>query len=323
MGRISRTLLGISAVALSAAWLAPAYADGHGDPRFAFVQTNLVSNLAGAAHQDKNLLNAWGVAFPPGGSFWVNANNAGLSLLYDGLGVANTHLPSVTIPQPPPPHRADITGTTSTPTGIIWNPTSGFALPGTTDAAAFIFDSEDGTITAWSPSVNLTNAVVAVDNSNTGTGGAVYKGLTLGLTATGAHLYATNFRSGTVDVYDSTFTANLLDGQVPNAATATNIAGTFSDPHVPKGFAPFNIQNINGDLYVSYALQDQPKHAGEAARHLAVHQALLVAEVQREARHHAAAARLLRQQRDADAVRQLLAHYARLDVGGCRVERFA
>ena len=264
MGRISRTLLGISALALSAAWLAPAYGD---DGRFGFVQTNLVSNLPGAEHQDPNLLNAWGVAFAPGGDFWVNGNNSGLSILYNGLGVLSTGLPAVTIPLPAAPLRAD-TGPLASPTGIIWNPTGGFDLPGTKDAAVFVFDTEDGTISAWSPSVNLTNAVLAVDNSKIGAGGAVYKGLAFGVTATGAHLYATNFRAATVDVYDGTFTPNLVDGKVPNAATTTNIAGSFSDPAIPAGFAPFNIQNINGDLYVSYAKQNTAKHDSVAGARL-------------------------------------------------------
>jgi uncharacterized protein (TIGR03118 family) len=265
MGYLTRCLLATSILGLSAS----ALADDHGEPKFAFVQTNLVSNLPGVAlHQDPALLNAWGVVFPPGGSFWVNGNNAGVVQLYDGQGVANTQLPSVTIPQPPLPHRADITGKTSTPTGALWNPSGGFALPGTSAAAIFLFDSEDGTITAWNPAVSLTNAVIAVDNSNTGTGGAVYKGLAFGLTATGPHLYATNFRAGTVDVFDAAFAGNLVDGAVPNATTKTNITGTFTDSRLPAGFAPFGIQNINGDIYVSYAQQDQPKHDPVAGKHL-------------------------------------------------------
>jgi uncharacterized protein (TIGR03118 family) len=263
MGFLSRSIL-----AAALAMLAAGAARADGDDHFTFVQTNLVSNLAGqASFQDPNLLNAWGIAFAPGGDFWVNGNNSGLSLLFNGLGVASTGLPSVTVPLPALPLRAD-TGPLSSPTGIIWNPTSGFDLPGTKDAAVFIFDTEDGTISAWSPAVNLTNAVLVVDNSKIGTGGAVYKGLAFGVTATGPHLYATNFRAGTVDVYDATFTADLLDGQVPNAATATNIAGKFADPFLPPGFAPFGIQNVNGDLYVSYAKQDAAKHDDTAGAHL-------------------------------------------------------
>lgn len=261
MGRIATYLLATSILGLTVFSSEPARADGRREGRFDFVQINVVANLPGvASHQDGNLLNAWGIAFAPGGDFWVNGNNSGLSLLYDGLGVANPNLPSVKIPQPPLPHRADITGTSSTPTGIIWNPSGGFALPGTKSAAVFVFDTEDGTIAAWNPGVNLTNAVIAVDNSNVGAGGAVYKGLTFGVTVTGAHLYAANFRAGTVDVYDAGFNANLVDGRVPNAAATTNITGTFTDPAIPPGFAPHGIQNINGDIYVAYAQQDQRRH---------------------------------------------------------------
>ena len=102
MGHLSRLLLATSILGVSMAGVAPARADG--DDRFFFVQTDLVANLPGVApHQDPNLLNAWGIAFAPGGDFWVNSNNSGLSLLFDGTGVANPNLPAVTIPQPPPP----------------------------------------------------------------------------------------------------------------------------------------------------------------------------------------------------------------------------
>ena len=266
MGRVTRYLLAASILGVSAAGAAPAWADDDG--HFAFVQTDLVANLAGVAgHQDTNLLNAWGIAFAPGGDFWVNGNNSGLSLLYNGLGVANTGLPSVTIPLPAPPLRAD-TGPLSAPTGIFWNPSSGFDLPGTKSAAVFVFDTEDGTISAWNPAVDVTKAVLVVDNSKVGTGGAVYKGLAFGVTATGVHLYATNFRAGTVDVYDAGFNANLVDGQVPDGSLATDIMAGFVDPAIPAGFAPFGIQNINGDLYVSYAKQDQPKHDDVPGAHL-------------------------------------------------------
>ena len=258
-GGIGRYLLSAASLLGLLAGNTPAHAE-FSDRQF-FDQTDLVSNLPGVAPvQDKKLLNAWGIALAPGAFFWVNGNNGGVSELYDGTGTPSPTLPSVTIPQPPLPHRPDITGTASAPTGIIWNPANAFDLPGTKSPAVFVFSAEDGTITDWNPAVNLTKAVLAVDNSNVGVGGAVYKGLAFGITGTGPHLYATNFRAGTVDVYDAAFNANLVDGQVPNAAATTNIAGRFTDPNIPRGFAPFGIQNINGDLYVSYAMQDAPKH---------------------------------------------------------------
>jgi uncharacterized protein (TIGR03118 family) len=232
------------------------------------VQTDIISNQTGvAAVTNPALLNPSGIAFGPGGDFWIDTVNNGLSLLVDGTGAPTAGLPQVAIPLPAPPLRADA-GPTATPTGIIWNGALGFSLPGTTDNAIFIFDTEDGTISAWNPAVNVTNAVLVVDNSKVGTGGAVYKGLAFGVTVTGPHLYATNFRAGTIDVYDQTFAANLVDGAVPSAATATNITGTFADPRIPAGFAPFNIQNVNGDLYVTYAKQNTAKHDPVAGAHL-------------------------------------------------------
>jgi uncharacterized protein (TIGR03118 family) len=221
----------------------------------AYVQTNLTSNLMGAAaNRDPNLQNAWGVAFVPGGAFWISDNNSGLSSFYRGNG---TLISSVTIPLPPEP-RADI-GTLAAPTGMVWNPTSGFAVPGTAPAipALFIFDSEDGTISAWAPGLNPSNqAVLAVDNSQAGPApgcpgvncqGAVYKGLAFGTNIHGNFLFATNFRAGTIDVFDKTFTQTTLDG-------------SFSDPALPAGFAPFGIRNIDGDLFVTYAKQNAQKH---------------------------------------------------------------
>jgi uncharacterized protein (TIGR03118 family) len=270
MGRITRSVMATSILALSLAILDPARADADSrdNDSILFSQTNLISNLPGMANiQNPNLLNAWGIAFAPAGDFWINTNDNGLSLLVDGTGAANPKLPAVTVPLPPPPLRADINPKASAPTGIIANLSGGFAVPGSTSAAVFIFDTEDGTISAWNPAVNATNAVIAVNNSNVGTGGAVYKGLAFGVTTTGEHLYAANFRAGTVDVFDATFTPNLVDGAVMDAATATNITGTFADPQIPAGFAPFGIQNINGDLYVSYARQDAAKHDPVNANH--------------------------------------------------------
>lgn len=134
-------------------------------------------------------------------------------------------------------------GTVSAPTGILSNPTTSFLLPGSQSAAIFFFDSEDGTVSAWNPSVNATHAVIAVDNSASG---AVYKGLAFGTNAESSHIDATNFRAGTVDVFDGNFKSVTTDGQ-------------FIDHQVRSGFAPFGIQNIDGDLWVTYAKQDADK----------------------------------------------------------------
>lgn len=210
-------------------------------------QTNLVSNKPGVAKVlDKNLQNPWGIAFGPGDAFWFSDNNSGLSTLYDGQGAIVPLV--VTVPAAPGQK-------TGTPSGIVANPTFGnpqpdFPIavpdskPATTVPAAFIFDSEDGTISGWSATVNLTKAVTVVDNS---AAHAVYKGLAFATASTGNHLYATNFHAGTIEVYDGGF-------------KRVTLAGGFTDKDIPSGFAPFGIVNIDGDLYVTYAKQDAAKH---------------------------------------------------------------
>lgn len=245
------TLLGCFALIAMAA--APARAAGPG-----YAQTNLVSDIPGlATFTDPTLLNPWGIAFFPGASpLWVNDNNAGLSALYFGNGVAFPGLPSVIIPAP----MAPIGGT---PTGIVANFFVGFGafmIPDPMDTsfgpALFIFSTEDGTIEAWNlgtitpPGIpNPLTAVIVVDNSaGGGPTGAVYKGLALGLDSGGNPLlYATNFRTGTVDVFDTNF--------APHAT-----AGSFTDPNVQHGYSPFGIQNIGGNLWVTYAMQDKAHH---------------------------------------------------------------
>jgi uncharacterized protein (TIGR03118 family) len=210
-----------------------------------YTRTDLVSNLQSLVQPpDPNLQNSWGVANSPGGPLWVSDNNDGLATLYDGNGVK---IPlTVTIPLPPgrvaPPAAA--------PTGLVWNPTQAFQITvGTTMAPAiFIFDTEDGTIAAWNPAVDpITNgqstASLVVDRSGTG---AVYKGLAFGTNQHGNFLFATNFSAGTVEVFDKNFMLTTLDG-------------AFSDPSIPAGFAPFGIQNIDNNLFVTYAQQDATK----------------------------------------------------------------
>jgi uncharacterized protein (TIGR03118 family) len=221
-----------------------------------YAQTNLISDIAGLAEvTDPNLLNPWGLAFFPGLSpFWINENNAGFSALYFADAVPFPGLPLVTIPAP-----AAATG--GTPTGIVadfFTGTGVFPIVPVSDpsdnfgSALFIFDTEDGTIEAWNQSVpDILSAVIVVDNSASGgPTGAVYKGLALGEnTANGPLLYATNFRSGKVDVFDSNF-------QSPTPP----LTGSFTDPKLQHGYAPFGIQNINGQIWVTYAQQDGPKH---------------------------------------------------------------
>jgi uncharacterized protein (TIGR03118 family) len=199
-----------------------------------FSETNLVSDgFVPAPNIDPQLINPWGISFPPGGPFWVADNNSGFSTLYNGSGVKQSLVVTV------PPPGGSPAGTSATPTGNVFNSTTDFQVGAS--KALFIFSTEDGTISGWNSG---TAAVLKVDNS---AGGAVYKGLALGSNASGNFLYATNFNSGKVDVFDKNF------------APAT-LSGTFTDPNLPAGFAPFGIQDLNGKLFVSYALQDAAKH---------------------------------------------------------------
>jgi uncharacterized protein (TIGR03118 family) len=134
----------------------------------------------------------------------------------------------------------------STPTGVVFNSAgTGFDISqsGKSAPSLFIFATEDGTISGWNPAVNSLRSVLAADNSKGGAG-AVYKGLALADTASGPRLYAANFRSGTVDVFDQNFKP----------------VSSFTDPSVPQGYAPFNVQVLNGNLYVTFAQQDAAKH---------------------------------------------------------------
>jgi uncharacterized protein (TIGR03118 family) len=206
-----------------------------------FAQTNLVSDIPGLAQfVDPDLVNAWGMSSSATSPIWVSDNGTGLATLYNGAGVKQALV--VTIPPP-----AGATGPAA-PDGQVFNaggPGSAFNVTsgGVSGPSRFIFATEDGTISGWSPGVNATQAIIAVDNSGGGTG-AVYKGLAIGTSGGVTRLYAANFRSGQVEVYDQAF----------------NLIGTITDPSVPPGYAPFNVQVLNGQLYVTYALQDAAKH---------------------------------------------------------------
>jgi uncharacterized protein (TIGR03118 family) len=218
---------------------------------------HLVSNQPGAKHTDHHLQNPWGVAFLPNAPFWISDNNSGVSTLYDGAGNITRFV--VKIPLPPRPLRPDINPNASAPTGIVANSADNFFVGGDPNwPASFMFATEDGTIAGWFSTAG-TNADLVVDNSLNGAHckpkpaldcqGAVYKGLALGSNLTnGALLFATNFRSGKIEVYDSSFNAVSL------GTTA------FVDDQIPAGYSPYGIANLGGDLYVTYAKQNGPKH---------------------------------------------------------------
>jgi uncharacterized protein (TIGR03118 family) len=209
-----------------------------------YKQTNLVSNIAGMAPTiDPNLKNPWGLTRTSGSPWWVGNNNSGTSTLYDGKG--NVIPLVVTVPPP----KGAPAGTQSAPTGVVFNgsPTDFLLAPG--KQAIFIFATEDGTISGWNPGIDLHNAVLKVDNSDNGEAdGAVYKGATSGEINGHRFLYVTNFRSAKVEVYDTNFKRVHFDEEA------------FEAEGVPHGFAPFNVQNIGGTLFVTYAKQDPPRH---------------------------------------------------------------
>ncbi|WP_087754304.1 TIGR03118 family protein [Paraburkholderia caledonica] len=202
-----------------------------------FTAKALVSDGAvSAAHTDVNLKNAWGVAFNPKGFVWVADNGTNLATLYDGNGVPQSLV--VTIP--------DGKNGTASPTGIVFNGTQSFNVTqnGKSGVAAFIFVGEGGSVTAWAPAVGPTNAFVMYDD---GTGGAVYKGLALAANNGNNFLYAADFHNNKIDVFDTNFAKVAMPG-------------AFTDPAIPAGFAPFGIQLIGSNLFVTYAKQDADKH---------------------------------------------------------------
>ena len=252
-----------------------------------YVPTDLVVNKSplidknGISHTgkvDPNLLNPWGVTeIPTGSPFWISDNAAGLATLYNVPASAPNSVTInglvVSIPTP--------VGSSGAPTGTVFNITTlpgstpGFMISGvdannkpTSAPARFLFATEDGTIVGWNPGVGSspssfngpngfsTQGIIAVDNSGnnftnpnpSSQTGAVYKGLAIATDANGmTRLYATNFRSGMVEMYDVNF----------HALTSPS---AFVDPKLPDSYAPFNVTVLNGAVFVTYAVQDAAKH---------------------------------------------------------------
>jgi uncharacterized protein (TIGR03118 family) len=247
-------LAAVSAAIVFSAIVTPASAGPGGKATRSYVQTNLVSDIPGlAAQTDPNLRNPWGTSVGPGSPIWVSDNHAGVTTLYDGAGNAQPLV--VAIPAPPSAGN----GAVGSPTGQAFNtfdstsPDFVISKNGSSGSAFFLFATEDGTIAGWNPNVDKTHAVIAVDRStateSAGDVGALCKGLALVNMPSGKLIYASNFRFGTVDVFDSHF----------------NLVNSFTDPTVPAGFAPFGIHNIGGNLYVTFAKQG-PGKEDDAAR---------------------------------------------------------
>jgi len=200
-------------------------------PANVYVQHNLVSDIPGLADvTDPNLVDPWGVAISAASPFWVSVS--GKATLYNGAGTITPLV--VTVPAGAKgPSKASVSGQVSNPS------TTAFLLANGS-RASFLFSTEDGTISAYT---GATTATVVVDNSASG---AAYEGLAIGTSSLGPTLYAPNFNTGNIDVFDSKF------------APAT-LAGNFKDPNLPAGFAPFNIWPVGGKLYVMYAKQNAAK----------------------------------------------------------------
>jgi len=211
----------------------------------AFDWQNLDSDIGGVAQfKDPNVVNPWGIAISRG-YVWVVNNGTGVATVYysDGRPFPNSASPLVVAI---PASASSTEG--ANPTGIVSNSTQFFKVSNGTNSlpAQFIFVSEDGMISGWNPQLSNTQAFAAVDNGATD---AVYKGVTRGSFNGHNYLYATNFHSGAVETYDENF---VLQAGLP-----------FADPNLPAGFAPFGIRNLNGQIYVTYAKQDNPADADD------------------------------------------------------------
>ena len=184
------------------------------------------SSATPAAATDAALVNGWGLSAGPTTPWWAANNGSNTSTLYSGTGV-----------------KAALTVTVAgAPTGTVFNGNAAdFVVTdsGKSGAARFLFSTEAGKVLGWTPAVNGTVAVVGADRSSVG---AVYKGLAVA----SDHLYATDFHNGRVDVFDASF----------KLITTT---GGFKDAKIPKGFAPFGIQALGGNIFVTYAKQDAAK----------------------------------------------------------------
>ena len=235
-GRVAIAALLLLAAVLAGTALAGASRTDAGNM---FVVHNLVSDQPGVAdHMDPHLVNAWGLDSLPASPWWAADNHTDLSTLYQADGTPVSLV--VRVP--------------GGPTGLVANPGSGFVVHegASSGPARFLFATEGGQIFGWSPAVASDHAVLAADLS---TLGAEYKGLAIASTDEGDFLYAANFHSRRVDVFDSTF--NLV-----------NEPGGFDDPRLPKGYAPFGIQKIGQKIFVAYAKQDADGADEVAGDHL-------------------------------------------------------
>jgi uncharacterized protein (TIGR03118 family) len=131
------------------------------------------------------------------------------------------------------------------PTAVVFNGTNDFVISAgnASGPAIFLFASETGHISGWNPGVPLPPPARVAQPIISTPGAAFYTGLAIGSNRMGNFLFAADFRNGAIAVFDRTFAPRTL-------------AGSLDDPGIPENFAPFNIQNLGGKLYVTYARQD-------------------------------------------------------------------
>jgi len=240
---LRRTTTLVASVALTASFLvAGALAPASATSSNSYKQVNFVSDQHGKAPlRDRKLVNAWGLAFGPATPAWVADNGTEVSTLYRG---GNGTEPVSRVP-------LVVTVPGGAPTGAVFNPTKDFFVHsgGAKGAAVFLFATEDGTISGWSPVVppppTSTHAQIGVTVP-----GAVYKGLTLVRVGHSNMLYAANFHAGTVDVFN-------------HALKLQHVPGAFVDPNLPSGYVPFNVQQLSGRVYVTYAKKETPDSLDE------------------------------------------------------------
>jgi len=238
---LSRRTAAVGAVlALAGGLTTAAVATSAGADEAAFVQTNLVSNRPGipATFHDDALQNAWGMSAGDTSPLWVSDNNSDSTTLY------SEQVPGLKVTLPGNIKAVKIEG--GAPTGQVFNTGAFMAHNADRSVAAkatFIFASENGTITAWSLNADPTTAHIEVNNG----ANAVYKGLAIATSGGQTFLYAANFRSGRVEVYDTNY-------------QPVTLKGLFTDFSLPNGYAPFGIQAFGGKIYVSYALENDQLH---------------------------------------------------------------
>jgi uncharacterized protein (TIGR03118 family) len=231
-GAVALGLAGLLAVAWGGA------ADANG-PSHRFVEHDLASDVAGKADlTTQRLVNAWGMAQGPTTPVWVAANETNKAFLFsgDGVGAPVTKVPLI------------VSVPAEGITGQVFNGTSGFVVDdghGNSGPALFIFDSESGDVSGWAigvpPPPPSTHAQPAAHVK-----GAIFKGLAIADHNGSTFLYAADFHNNKIDVFNSSW-------------KMVTLGGSFTDPNLPKGYAPFNVTALNGELFVSYAKQDAAK----------------------------------------------------------------